>query len=320
MDNEVKGDGNSVNFSFRMHDPRLGRFLSIDPLSKGYPWNSPYSFSENDVIACVELEGAEKWKVVHYKDAVTGVITKTIVTPYTAEEAYDGMTKGIGILYMTKTVYSNGAGSEHFTYKDNDHSSFFELPENRWTARGMTGDNKYYDYLGRGVTTSPEKALELGLRKTPTGYPLNEQTIKYPTWTIEWHFENDKANAFYGTEAEIAQMNSYVNEMVVLLQANPGFTITIEGHTSTSESEEYNLKLSQQRADFVRSEILKNLPDGGKDYEDRIKAIGYGETQPIVANDNVENSTNDPSIKSQNEKNQNTNRRTVINVTNNSTY
>jgi hypothetical protein len=26
MDDEVKGDGNSVNISFRMHDPRLGRW------------------------------------------------------------------------------------------------------------------------------------------------------------------------------------------------------------------------------------------------------------------------------------------------------
>ena len=42
-----------------MHDPRLGRFLSRDPLSKSYPWNSPYAFSENRVIDGLELEGLE---------------------------------------------------------------------------------------------------------------------------------------------------------------------------------------------------------------------------------------------------------------------
>ncbi len=42
-----------------MHDPRVGRFLSLDPLAPQYPHNSPYAFSENRVIDGIELEGAE---------------------------------------------------------------------------------------------------------------------------------------------------------------------------------------------------------------------------------------------------------------------
>ena len=59
MDNEVKGEGNSVNYSFRMHDPRFGRFFAIDPLVSKYPHNSPYAFSENRLIDGIELEGLE---------------------------------------------------------------------------------------------------------------------------------------------------------------------------------------------------------------------------------------------------------------------
>ena len=58
-DNEWKGDGNSYNYKYRVHDPRIGRFLSIDPLSTHFPWNSTYSFSMNRVIDMIELEGAE---------------------------------------------------------------------------------------------------------------------------------------------------------------------------------------------------------------------------------------------------------------------
>ncbi len=58
-DDEVKGDGNCVNYKYRMHDPRLGRFFAVDPLHNDYPWNSPYAFSENLVINAVELEGLE---------------------------------------------------------------------------------------------------------------------------------------------------------------------------------------------------------------------------------------------------------------------
>ena len=58
-DNELKGNGNSYNFKYRMDDPRLGRFFAVDPLVKDYSWNSPYAFSENRVIDGIELEGKE---------------------------------------------------------------------------------------------------------------------------------------------------------------------------------------------------------------------------------------------------------------------
>jgi len=59
MDNEVKGEGNSVNYKYRMHDPRVGRFFARDPMFKEYPHNSSYAFSENRVIDALELEGLE---------------------------------------------------------------------------------------------------------------------------------------------------------------------------------------------------------------------------------------------------------------------
>jgi RHS repeat-associated protein len=58
-DDEIKGEGNSLNYEYRMHDPRLGRFFARDPLAAKYAYNSPYAFSENRVIDGVELEGLE---------------------------------------------------------------------------------------------------------------------------------------------------------------------------------------------------------------------------------------------------------------------
>ena len=59
-DNEVKGEGNQQDYGMRVYDPRVGRFLSVDPLFKGYPWNSPYAFAENDVLRSIDLDGLEK--------------------------------------------------------------------------------------------------------------------------------------------------------------------------------------------------------------------------------------------------------------------
>ena len=59
-DDEIKGEGNSLNYTFRMHDPRIGRFFAMDPLTPKYPWYSPYQFAGNKVIKFVELEGLEE--------------------------------------------------------------------------------------------------------------------------------------------------------------------------------------------------------------------------------------------------------------------
>jgi len=59
MDDELKGEGNSLNYTYRMHDPRVGRFFAVDPLARKYSFNSPYAFSENRIMDAVELEGLE---------------------------------------------------------------------------------------------------------------------------------------------------------------------------------------------------------------------------------------------------------------------
>ena len=58
-DDEVKGEGNSLNYMFRMHDARLERFFAVDPLAKEYPFYSPYQFSGNSPIIGIDLEGLE---------------------------------------------------------------------------------------------------------------------------------------------------------------------------------------------------------------------------------------------------------------------
>jgi RHS repeat-associated protein len=40
-DNEVKGEGGQQDYGMRIYDPRLGKFLSVDPLAKEYPMLTP---------------------------------------------------------------------------------------------------------------------------------------------------------------------------------------------------------------------------------------------------------------------------------------
>jgi RHS repeat-associated protein len=58
-DNEVKGEGNQQDYGMRIYDPRLGRFLSEDPLISEYPFYSPYHFAGNCPTSHVDLDGLE---------------------------------------------------------------------------------------------------------------------------------------------------------------------------------------------------------------------------------------------------------------------
>lgn len=59
-DNEVKGEGNQQDYGMRVYDPRIGKFLSVDPLTKKYPYYTPYSFAGNKPIAFIDRDGEEE--------------------------------------------------------------------------------------------------------------------------------------------------------------------------------------------------------------------------------------------------------------------
>ena len=81
-----------------------------------------------------------------------------------------------------------------------------------------------------------------------------------------------------------AKGKEIVDRVATILKKYPGVRITIEGHTDSDGKPEYNLKLSQDRVDTVKVELV-NVGVSA----DRLKPIGYGETKPLVPNDSEEN-------------------------------
>ncbi len=62
MDNEVSGTGNQYDYGFRIYNPRLGKFLSVDPLTRKFPMLTPYQFASNNPIWMVDIDGLEGTK------------------------------------------------------------------------------------------------------------------------------------------------------------------------------------------------------------------------------------------------------------------
>ena len=56
-DDEIKGEGNSINTYFRRYDPRIGRWLSPDPKESLMPFETPYSYANNTPIVGNDPDG-----------------------------------------------------------------------------------------------------------------------------------------------------------------------------------------------------------------------------------------------------------------------
>ena len=54
-----EGTGNVYDYGFRIYDPRLGRFMSEDPLTSSYPWYTPYQYAGNMPIKFIDIDGLE---------------------------------------------------------------------------------------------------------------------------------------------------------------------------------------------------------------------------------------------------------------------
>ena len=60
-DNDVKGGfGLQQDYGMRIYDNRVGRFLSVDPLTNDYPWYTPYQFAGNKPIKFIDIDGLEE--------------------------------------------------------------------------------------------------------------------------------------------------------------------------------------------------------------------------------------------------------------------
>ena len=65
-----------------------------------------------------------------------------------------------------------------------------------------------------------------------------------------------------------------------ILLAYPGLKIQVEGHTDSVGGDEYNQKLSEQRADAVRDYLTaQGVPSN------MVTSVGFGKTQPVASND-----------------------------------
>jgi len=90
-------------------------------------------------------------------------------------------------------------------------------------------------------------------------------------------FEYNSADLTVDSQSGIEMLTEF-------LKRNPDLKVELAGHTDNVGSENYNRKLSADRAEVVREALITNGID-----ENRLTANGYGASMPVVPNDSDEN-------------------------------
>jgi RHS repeat-associated protein len=153
-DDEVKGEGNSLDFGARIYDSRLGRFLSTDPLFKDFASFSPYVFAQNNPIALIDKNGEAgidpRWE--WYKSEGTSVI------------------KAVSNIQITKTVTVT-------------RCEVYKTTKTQVITTTSNEANKF-----KGLYVLAQRRMENGFDPTPPGNnPMNikgsgdDGQINYPT-------------------------------------------------------------------------------------------------------------------------------------------
>ncbi len=163
----------------------------------------------------------------------------------------------------------------------------FSLDDSQALLRGTVGDVSVRDNINALVTGLPEGYVGAANITVPDTAAVNAGEVQSAA-LCQSLFDQLKGDArinFASAKAEIRGAPSFdlLNTLASAANQCKSFHVSIEGHTDDQGADDYNQFLSEQRA----STVVAYLADNGVD-RSRLAATGFGETQPIAANDTPE--------------------------------
>ena len=199
-DNEVNGEGNTLDFEERLFDSRLGRWLSVDKLSEKYPNESPYIFSGNAPLYFKDPDGKEK------------IVTITILHDNGSKTLLTLTDKDYHYYHTVNNfVTTNG---HNWTHKDNVYvdyvidarsSECFKITKN-WRVETVNNNYTWDDQVSdwwQGMEDEPRK---YGLTMSGGGDAVSPQA------QLDWDSNLPKA-----------EQSDYIGSITLLLDAAGGY-------------------------------------------------------------------------------------------------
>ncbi|WP_121356794.1 RHS repeat domain-containing protein [Flavisolibacter nicotianae] len=133
-DDEVKGvEGSQQDYGMRIYDPRLGRFLSVDPLTFKYPELTPYQFGSNRPIDGIDEDGLE-WAPTKDKQ---GKVTDYSWVGYNSDGSAKAGSVSSAILFKSDFDY-------YFSSNSKEKSGAIDIISQK-RSEGRTAPSEIYD-------------------------------------------------------------------------------------------------------------------------------------------------------------------------------
>jgi len=123
-----------------------------------------------------------------------------------------------------------------------------------------------YDHLDQHPNT------QAGLKVDQYGRPILKKEEISIKLVVEFDFDKADVRSIY---------HEKIKEAADFMKRYPQAEAKIEGHTDSKGSDEYNLALSERRAEIVKNYFVDNFGISAQ----RFTTMGYGESQPIASND-----------------------------------
>jgi len=249
-DNEVKGTGNQQDYWMRIYDPRLGKFLSVDPLFKSYPWYTPYQYAGNRPTIVMDLDGLEELIMIRWFD----------------QGKYTGTT-----IFRVDNI-----GQREIGKRGNDDMQMIELDESLRTQFNPNSKNiqsisslvKNSDGTFKGEyrtsLLNSEKVALGSLRKLDI--EINNGVSK--------KIDQDIYNVFYEYDKSNFLSEENLELIITSLNTDPERKIVVHAYASSEGDAEYNQDLSQNRANAITRYLISE----GIDSNRILSPVGAGET------------------------------------------
>lgn len=192
---------------------------------------------------------------------------------------------GLEVLPNTKVSLLDGSGEFMQDYvTGNDGKFLFRVYENENYELVAETDGylvKRQPYTTRGKRVDPNTLKDLVTNITLDTTIVLEKIALNKVFVLEnIYYELDKADIRPDAAREL-------DKLVQILMDNPEIKIELSSHTDSIATVEYNMDLSQRRAESAVNYLIQHgiAPD-------RLVAKGYGELRPIARNTNPDGTDN----------------------------
>lgn len=135
----------------------------------------------------------------------------------------------------------------------------------------------WYKYAMIQLDIIETKPIDVGLVSVNADVLADDIKTKGHSSVYDIYFDTDKADIKIESEPML-------KEIVKLLEKNPAIKLYVVGHTDNTGLFDYNMELSQRRADAVVKTIVSKYGLDSK----RLKAVGVGSLSPVSSNSTEE--------------------------------